>query len=79
MEGLIGILLFLAFWAIFGGIPGWLIARRKGRGTAGFWWGALLGIFGWVVAATLEPSDEVRRRRMLAGAAFMETIRGGKA
>ena len=72
MEGLI---LVIVVFGINGGI-GYLIAKGKGRGTAGFWWGFFLGIIGWIVAAMLEPSREVRRERMAEDVAFMRSING---
>lgn len=53
---------------LFQGWIGYLIGRGKGRGTAGFWWSAGLGVIGWIVTAFLAPSFEVqmeRRRREL--------------
>ena len=72
MEGLI---LIIVVFGINGGI-GYLIAKGKGRGTAGFWWGFFLGIIGWIIAACLEPSREVRRERMAEDAAFLRNIIG---
>lgn len=60
MEGLI---LLIIVFSINGGI-GYLIAKGKGRGVAGFWWGFFLGIIGWIIAATLEPSQEVKTQQM---------------
>ena len=74
MEGLLVFIIFCCF----NGFIGWLIAKGKGRGTAGFWWGFLLGIIGWIVAAMLEPSREVRRERMAEDVAFLRSISGDK-
>lgn len=55
------------FWlgtGLISGFIGWLIARGKGRGTAGFWWGFFLGIIGWIIAACLQPSQEVKTQQM---------------
>ena len=72
MEGLI---LIIIVFGINGGI-GYLIAKGKGRGKAGFWWSFFLGIIGWIIAACLEPSREVRRERMAEDAAFLRNIVG---
>ena len=72
MEALI---LIIVVFGINGGI-GYLIAKGKGRGTAGFWWSFFLGIIGWIIAACLEPSREVRRERMAEDAAFLRNIVG---
>lgn len=55
--------LLIIVFGINGGV-GYLIAKGKGRGTAGFWWGFFLGIIGWIIAACLEPSAEVQAQRM---------------
>ena len=39
------------------GLVGYFIGDRKGRGTAGFWLGFLLGVFGWVIAAFLKEKN----------------------
>lgn len=67
-------LIFVAFTAFIFGFIGWLIAKGKGRGVAGFWWSFFLGVIGWIIAACLEPSDEVRRERMVRDAQFMREI-----
>jgi len=69
-------LIFLLVTGSISGFIGWLIAKGKGRGTAGFWWSFFLGIIGWIIAATLEPSKEVRRERMAEDVAFMRSING---
>lgn len=56
----------LAFILIFAGVQGfigWLIAKGKGRGTAGFWWSFFLGWIGWIIAACMKPSIEAEARR----------------
>lgn len=56
----------LAFLLIFGGIQGfigWLIAKGKGRGKAGFWWSFFLGWIGWIIAACMKPSIEAEAQR----------------
>lgn len=70
-------LIFLLVTGSISGFIGWLIAKGKGRGTAGFWWSFFLGIIGWIIAACLEPSKEVRRERMAEDVAFMRSINGG--
>ena len=67
MEGLA---LLIIVFGINGGV-GYLIAKGKGRGTAGFWWGFFLGIIGWIIAAKLEPLAEVQARRMAMQAQMM--------
>ena len=57
-------LIFLLVTGSISGFIGWLIAKGKGRGKAGFWWSFFLGIIGWIIAACLEPSAEVQARRM---------------
>lgn len=54
---------YLLFWVFIGGLIGSAIGGSKGRGTAGFWLGALLGFIGWIIVAVMEPTDEVRRAR----------------
>ena len=70
------VLLILIIGCSITGFIGYLIAKGKGRGTAGFWWGFLLGIIGWIIAACLEPSREVRRERMAEDAAFLRNVIG---
>lgn len=55
-----------AIFLVINGFIGWLIGRGKGRGTAGFWWGVLMGWIGWIVAACMQPSLEVRKREAIA-------------
>lgn len=74
MEALLVFIIFCCF----NGFIGWLIAKSKGRGTAGFWWSFFLGIIGWIIAAMLEPSREVRRERMAEDAAFLRSISSDK-
>jgi len=47
-----------------GGLVGWAIAKNKGRGTAGFWLGALLTWIGWIIAAFLRRTPEAKRGAM---------------
>lgn len=69
MELIIGL-------ALFSGLIGYVIARDKGRGAAGFWWSFFLGIIGWIVAACLSPSeDEQNRRAMLQARMIKEAMR----
>jgi len=56
------------------GFIGWLIAKGKGRGAAGFWWSFFLTWIGWIIAACLEPSETVRRERMVRDAQFMNQM-----
>lgn len=70
MEHLIVILIILLIPAFVG----YLIAKGKGRGAAGFWWSFFLGIIGWIVAASLEPSEKIRRERMIRDAQFMKEL-----
>jgi hypothetical protein len=49
------IIVFVAI-AIGFGSAGHYIGRDKGRGTAGFWFGFLLGPIGLIIAALLQPS-----------------------
>lgn len=69
-------LVFLLVTGSISGFIGWLIAKGKGRGKAGFWWSFFLGIIGWIIAACLEPSREVRRERMAEDAAFLRNVIG---
>lgn len=56
-------LLFGAAWvAFFGGI-GYAIGSEKDRIGAGFWFGVLLGVVGWIIVGLMEPSDAERLRR----------------
>lgn len=56
-------LLFGAAWvAFFGGI-GYAIGSEKDRSGAGFWFGVLLGVVGWIIVGLMEPSDAERLRR----------------
>lgn len=43
--------LYLFLWGLVGGLVGLAIGRAKGRPDAGFIWGALLGVLGWIVVA----------------------------
>lgn len=65
------LILFAILCAIQGFI-GYLIAKGKGRGKAGFWWSFFLGIIGWIIAACLEPSEEVKTQRMMRQARIMK-------
>ncbi len=64
-ESAVGILLI---WAIIGiavgGGIGYSIGNAKGRGTEGFWLGALLGCLGWIIAALLQPTPEAEAQRL---------------
>lgn len=59
---------FLLLGFFIGGTIGRTIAYPRGRGTAGFWFGALLGVLGWIIAALLPASTAVQavRNRDLA-------------
>lgn len=59
MYELLVLLVWLGLWAGSGFI-GYLCARKRGRGTAGFVLGILLGPIGWVIALLL-PADERAR------------------
>lgn len=57
------LLFVVAAWvAFFGGI-GYVIGSQKDRSGAGFWFGVLLGVVGWIVVGLMEPSDAERLRR----------------
>jgi len=64
--------IFLLVTGSISGFIGWLIAKGKGRGAAGFWWGFFLGFVGWIIAACLEPSAEVQAQRMAMQAEIMK-------
>ena len=69
------LLIIIIFWLATSFI-GWLIGRKKGRGLAGFWWSFFLGIIGWIVAACLEPSQEIKNERaMLQARMIKEAMR----
>lgn len=61
--GLAIVVAWLVFWIGVGGGVGYLIGNSKGRGTAGFWLGVVLGLIGWIIAACLSPSYEVQVQR----------------
>lgn len=73
-----GFIIFLSFiiW-LFSGFIGWIISKKKGRGLAGFMWGFWLGPIGWIISATLEPSDAVRQERAIRDAALVKQATGG--
>lgn len=64
----LSVLPVLFLWVGVGGTVGWLIGRDKGRGTFGFWLGAIACVVGWIVVAVMEPSEEVRAQRQAAAA-----------
>lgn len=64
-------LILFAILCAFQGFIGYLIAKGKGRGKAGFWWSFFLGIIGWIIAASLEPSQQVQAQRMMTHARMM--------
>lgn len=50
------------------GLVGWAIGKGKGRGKAGFWLGAALGLIGWIIVGTMDPTPEELARRQYAWA-----------
>lgn len=51
---------WLVAWVAIGGGIGYLLASGRGRGTAGFFLGFILGPLGWIFAAVL-PANTPRR------------------
>lgn len=72
------IVLGLVVAAIVSGAIGALIASRKDREVAGFWFGFFLGAIGWIIAALLEPSEEVRAERTAQEAAIFAKAIGSQ-
>ena len=62
---------WLCLWIAIGGAVGAALGASKDRTGAGFALGALLGIIGWIIVATLEPSGGERRRRVEETAQIM--------
>ncbi|MEI8239624.1 MAG: DUF2510 domain-containing protein [Actinomycetota bacterium] len=57
-----------------GGLIGWAIAKNKGRSTAGFWPGALLGRIAWIIAAPIGPTPEAAAHRIAQTEALLAAI-----
>lgn len=44
---------------------GYAIGKGKGRGEAGGWLGFFFSVLGIIIVAVMEPSEEVRRQRLI--------------
>jgi hypothetical protein len=56
----------LLIWLVVGvglGIAGWAIGKDKGRPTAGWWLGFLLGLIGLIIIACLPRTREAEAQR----------------
>lgn len=58
------ILVWILIGFAVGGTIGYAIGNPKGRGTEGFWLGALLGFVGWIIVALLQPTPEADASRL---------------
>lgn len=63
MDPVSGLMVMVVIWVVVGGGIGAAIGSSKGRTSAGFWWGALLGLIGWIIAALMSPSAELQASR----------------
>jgi hypothetical protein len=53
---------FVIAWAVCA-LVGWAIGNSKGRGTAGFFLGLLLGVIGLIIIAVMRPTPEYAAQR----------------
>ena len=60
------IVVVVVFWIIVNGLIGSLIGNAKGRGSEGYWLGALFGPIGWIIVAVMEPTPQVQGQRLAA-------------
>jgi hypothetical protein len=47
--------LWLVLWCASGGLVGWVLGARTGRGGVGLLLGTFMGFFGWVLILGAEP------------------------
>jgi len=65
-------IVFLLTLCLIQGAIGYLIARGRGRGKAGFWWSFFFSWIGWIIAACLSPSETEQNRRMMMNARMIK-------
>ena len=53
---------FVIVWVVCA-LVGWAIGNSKGRGTAGFFLGLLLGVIGLIIIAVMRPTPEYAAQR----------------